>query len=1357
MHNLRSASVTASIAASDIDSDNESEIFAGAASSVVPTAVSAFHHLRSPSLRSYSESQQGDEWLEEPEEISMSGFRFFNERDIQEAKGVSSLRTDIVDGNRVDYDTDWNVDYDYDDNRHRSRAPSLAVESVDDLDFVWKKRKASTRLLSEDSKSYDSTDNANPYSEFFRGDAERGLLSTEEEEARQDYEEYHGIWADKKKKRADLSFHDKYFCKFPAKNLSQRFYLAEEDLVIGIAGYQTSWISLFIYWILSILTIGIFPLMVKWMPRWKIGLMGKPVPLAKSEWVVIEDQYGSLEIKSVSRKWYNRHLSTFLQPKKTNADELDDQESNKFSASIRTGKYTIDDIDPIVPILIWFEYRYMKLFYDPLDDLYKLSNNWIDEKWCHYPDIKDGINEEIYNVRSLIFEKNMIEILVKPMFQLLIDEVLHPFYVFQIFSIILWLADDYYYYAFCIFLISILSIIESLVETKSNMERMCKMAKFECPIRAWRNGFWKEISSADLVPGDIYEVSDPSLLVFPCDSILLTGDCIVNEAMLTGESVPVSKIPINSELVMDLEKEFGAAKFSNKFSRTFLYSGTKIVRVRYGISENKENEPATALVIRTGFNTTKGALVRSMLFPKPVGFKFYEDSFKYIAVMTIIAFLGFIFSTINFLKMGMPVSLIILRALDLITIVVPPALPATLTIGTNFALNRLRKKKIFCIAPMRVNVGGKVDIMAFDKTGTLTEEGLDICGLHGIQQIENRNSLKFSDSYNNIELFLQNSKSLNVKNSFYSLFASMVTCHSLKIINDERVGDPLDENMFDFINWSMVEDPNEDPILEKFIKNNKLLTSTPILFKPNNNDINQCWIQLKEFEFVSQLRRMSVICQKVINGEDSYEIFVKGAPEVMIQLCKPETIPQDYEELLYHYTHGGYRVIACACKRIPTNKDNLNLTRGECESDLDFVGFIIFENKLKKLTTGTINELKMANIKTVMCTGDNILTAISVGKQCGMINSNEKVFVPNFVESGDGDSFYIEWSDVDEVNIKLDPITLTPQTYIPESEYCFAVTGEIFKFILQELPDTNVVNRMLEKGIIFARMSPDEKHELVNQLRKLSFTVGFCGDGANDCGALKGADVGISLSEAEASVAAPFTSRVFEISCVLDIIKEGRASLVTSFSCFQYMSLYSAIQFITVSLLYKEGTNLTDFQFLYIDLFLIIPIAIFMSWSGPSLKLSKGGPTVNLISIKILIPLLTNILILLFGQIIPWEIVKNGGYDWYIPPIPDTDDSQQPSTDNTVLFIISNFQYVFTSVILTKGEPYRESIWKNKAFIYVITAALLICFILISVGENNLLGLVSLNLKVKFELILMVVLQWGLIWALDKLWSFVWR
>ena len=85
----------------------------------------------------------------------------------------------------------------------------------------------------------------------------------------------------------------------------------------------------------------------------------------------------------------------------------------------------------------------------------------------------------------------------------------------------------------------------------------------------------------------------------------------------------------------------------------------------------------------------------------------------------------------------MHLHFIIIRALDLITIIVPPALPATLTIGTSFALSRLRKRQIFCISPNRVNVAGTVDVMCFDKTGTLTEEGLDVLGARSVNRDTN--------------------------------------------------------------------------------------------------------------------------------------------------------------------------------------------------------------------------------------------------------------------------------------------------------------------------------------------------------------------------------------------------------------------------------------------------------------------------------------------------------------------------------------------------------------------------------------------------------------------------------------------
>ena len=108
----------------------------------------------------------------------------------------------------------------------------------------------------------------------------------------------------------------------------------------------------------------------------------------------------------------------------------------------------------------------------------------------------------------------------------------------------------------------------------------------------------------------------------------------------------------------------------------------------------------------------------------------------------------------------------------------------------------------------------------------------------------------------------------------------------------------------------------------------------------------------------------------------------------------------DYEDLLNYYTHRGFRVIACATKHIKKLSwtQAQKMSRAEVESNLDFLGFIVFENKLKPSTTGVINELNEAGIRNVMCTGDNILTAVSVARECQLIDRTAHCFIPHFYE-----------------------------------------------------------------------------------------------------------------------------------------------------------------------------------------------------------------------------------------------------------------------------------------------------------------------------------------------------------------------
>lgn len=1291
--------------------DNNSEMYSGATSEVIPSSISSLHYPHhfggrfssrqnsgisegSPLLTATEEQQQQQDDLRsiqsnDTRESYDNGFKFFSPDEIEMAPGGSTL--DNPD-DPVDYNTNWDYSIDkYDDEAtdelnsssqrslraYRSRTSSVDAYNPPGSSSSYKQLKSKGNQNDDDYGSLDSSNGLfeRRVNRRFSNDSDKSDLLSDSHSA-----------------SSYLKQGDDSSSKFPSTLKHQRYYLAEEDLVIGIAGYKTNYAKQIIFYLICVCTLGIGYLLFRWLPKYRVSFLGDKTPLGYADWVVIENEFGELSIIDILKKRLHERLSSFLVPQESKSAK---EEQDQVYADDEIHVDYVEVEDPVLPYIHSFTYRYIKFFYSPVEDIFRTNSNWYDSNWLNLNHTSNGVSQTLHEQRIEIFGENNIDIEEKSTLQLMMDEVLHPFYMFQVFSIFLWLADDYYYYASCIFIISLISVANTLAETKSTIRRLKEISKFLCEIRVWRNEFWKQINSNELVPGDVFEV-DPSLNTLPCDALLINGDCVINESMLTGESVPVTKVEATDETVELLPENFT----SPLLAKSFLYNGTKLLKMK-----SSNEEPVTAMCVKTGFNTTKGSLVRSMLFPKPVGFKFYEDSFKYIGFMTIIAALGFIYSTYNFIKIGLDTRVMVLRALDIITIVVPPALPATLTIGTTFAINRLKGKQIFCISPTRVNVGGKIDVFCFDKTGTLTEDGLDILGVHVANSATGRKEIVFEDLLTDVKELsptssakYDNNKYVINNNSY--LLNCMASCHSLRLIDDELLGDPLDAKMFEFTSWTFEEDVETQGIS---------------CSKVYPNAGNQGLLILKEYEFLSALRRMSILAKDVLSGESI--VYTKGAPEVMLDICLKESLPSNYEEILHHYTHNGYRVIACAYKKFAKNQQKLNMkalpTRDEIESNMTFAGFIVFENKLKESTAATLEVLNDAKIRTVMCTGDNILTAISVAKECKLVSPNSTIYIPSY-EEGCNETNLI-WQDVNDPNNQLDSITLSP-IKSSSQDYKLAITGDVFRYLLTEIKVQSIIEKMLMTCDIFARMSPDEKHELVEQLQKLDYTVGFCGDGANDCGALKAADVGISLSEAEASVAAPFTSRIFEISCVLDVIREGRSSLVTSFSCFKYMSLYSAIQFITVSILYKTGTNLGDFQFLYIDLFLILPLAIFMSWSKPFSQIVIKRPTANLVSPKVLIPLCCHILVILLFQVALWLLVQDE--PWYIKPIPGSDDAVQ-SSDNTVLFLFTNFQYILIAIVLSTGPPYREPMTKNIPFIVNVIIACLLSMSLFKIEGDS--------------------------------------
>ena len=99
------------------------------------------------------------------------------------------------------------------------------------------------------------------------------------------------------------------------------------------------------------------------------------------------------------------------------------------------------------------------------------------------------------------------------------------------------------------------------------------------------------------------------------------------------------------------------------------------------------------------------------------------------------------------------------------------------------------------------------------------------------------------------------------------------------------------------------------------------------------------------------------------------------------------------------------------------------IERDGVENDLTFIGFIVMENRLKQVTTSIIEDLNRANVRTIMVTGDNVLTAISVARTCGIVGGDQRIYLGELNEQQKGG---VKWSDFEMTENQLEPNSLAP-------------------------------------------------------------------------------------------------------------------------------------------------------------------------------------------------------------------------------------------------------------------------------------------------------------------------------------------
>uniref|UniRef100_A0A8B9IMM0 Cation-transporting ATPase n=1 Tax=Anser cygnoides TaxID=8845 RepID=A0A8B9IMM0_ANSCY len=1022
-----------------------------------------------------------------------------------------------------------------------------------------------------------------------------------------------------------------------------------------------------------ILSCGALLLLFYWKPEWDVWANCIPCSLEEADVVLLRttDEFQRYTRKKVT--WID--LSALPLPDGSNSEcPLVADKDSVINRAAKKPQLKVRCI----------QVQKIRYIWDFSVKQFKRVGSLEDSNTCHsiHHKFGAGLTREDQKIRQLVCGPNAIEVEIRPIWKLLFKEILNPFYVFQAFTLTLWLSQGYIEYSVAIIVLSIISVGLTVYDLRQQSTKLHDLVEEHNKVQVTVCMKREELESRYLVPGDVF-LLDRKKLSLPCDAVLIDGSCVVNEGMLTGESIPVTKTPLPlTESPMPWKTHS-----MEDYRRHVLFCGTEVIQTK-----PTGRGPVRAVVLQTGFNTAKGDLVRSILYPKPMNFQLYRDAFKFIIGLSAIGVLGLIYTVCVFTYHQKPVAEVVAMALLLLTVAVPPAIPAALTTGTVYAQRRLKKKKIFCITPQRINICGQINLVCFDKTGTLTEDGLDLWGVLPSEGSRFQEIHKFPSS---------------TPLPWGPVCGAMASCHSLVVLDKKIQGDPLDLKMFEGTHWCCGN-----------MENNLISITSPF---PN---LLQAPVEgiaiLHQFPFSSGLQRMSVVSQKI--GEEQYDLYMKGAPEIVSSLCRQETVPADFLKELKTYTSQGFRVIALAHKVLTEHSStcvSVLAPREEAESGLVFLGLLVMENRLKQETKPVLRELAAARIRSVMVTGDNLQTAVTVARSAEMIPKASKAIIIEASEPEGSTPASIAWQLAEDSKAST-AISLDGES----CNYHFAMNGKSYQVLVKHF--YSLLPKILVNATVFARMSPGQKSSLVEELQKLNknceapLKVCVCVGGGNAspasffCGfqALKMAHAGISLSEQEASVASPFTSQIPNIQCVPELIsREGRAALVSSFAVVKYLTLYGLIQFVGTALLFWQLQIFGNHQYLIQDVVITLLVCLTMSLTEAYPKLAPYRPPGQLISPPLLLSVVLNVCFTVTMQTCGFLLVKQ--QPWYVahcslgnqsvlatsPKGNGTSSAQSTvlSYEDTTLWPLTTINCIIVAFVFSKGKPFRKPIYTNYA------------------------------------------------------------
>ncbi len=648
-------------------------------------------------------------------------------------------------------------------------------------------------------------------------------------------------------------------------------------------------------------------------------------------------------------------------------------------------------------------------------------------------------------------------------------------------------------------------------------QALAALSRLQVPqVRVRRGGRIQEISAEELVPGDIVLIGEGDRI--PADGRLIESiNLQVEEAALTGESVPVEK-------EVDAIETQEAIPLGDRVNMA--YMGTT---VNYGRGE--------MVVTNTGLRTEIGNIA-TMLMQVEEGTTPLQRRLNHLGriLATAAIIVVAIVFIVGFWVQGIPAEQMFLIAISLAVAAVPEGLPALVTIGLSLGANRMVKRNALIRRLPAVETLGSVNVICSDKTGTLTKN-------------------EMTATY----LVLPRHDDIKVEGAGYVPEGDLV---SLGTRDPANLGKPVDaENdeaaqrmlkamaLSTNVYLETMDSADQVKVVGDSTEAALLVAARKIGF--TREVLEQEMPRVAELPFSSERKAMTTVHQvlgeaaKLLFPDAAYVAITKGAPDRLIEWSASEQTPddvvdmsesarRDWQRRVDLMANDGLRVLGIAWRPLTQLPEDIS---PEIERSLELIGLIGILDPARPEAKVAVQRAREAGIRTIMITGDHVLTAEAIARDLGIIDGDEK-----------------------------------------------AITGSELDAL-----DDEALEAAVRRTSCFARVSPAHKLRLVQVLQNQNNIVAMTGDGVNDAPALKQADIGVAMGITGADVSKGASEMILtddNFRSIVAAIEEGRAIYdnIKKFIKYMLSSNVGEILVMFVALLINLPIPLLAIQILWINL-----------------------------------------------------------------------------------------------------------------------------------------------------------------------------